>query len=67
MRSLGQNPTETELRDMVSEVDADGNGTIDFSEFLTMPVETWERTRQVNLDGSFYIVQGELHKYANLD
>lgn len=36
MRSLGQNPTETELRDMVSEVDADGNGTIDFSEFLTM-------------------------------
>ena len=23
-----------------------------------MPVETWDRTRQVNLDGSFYIVQG---------
>lgn len=23
-----------------------------------MPIETWERTRQVNLDGSFYIVQG---------
>ena len=32
MRSLGQNPTEAELQDMVNEVDADGNGTIDFPE-----------------------------------
>ena len=35
MRSLGQNPTEAELTDMVNKVDADGNGTIDFPEFLT--------------------------------
>ncbi|CAN6714493.1 unnamed protein product [Malus baccata var. baccata] len=36
MRSLGQNPTEAELQDMISEVDADQNGTIDFSEFLNL-------------------------------
>ena len=32
----GQNPTEAELQDMINEVDADGNGTIDFQEFLSL-------------------------------
>lgn len=36
MRSLGQNPTEAELQDMVNEVDADGSGTIEFPEFLNL-------------------------------
>ncbi|CAN1121318.1 Calmodulin-like protein 8 [Linum perenne] len=34
IRSLDQNPTEEELHDMITEVDADGNGTIEFAEFL---------------------------------
>lgn len=36
MRSLGQNPTEAELQDMVAEVDADNNGTIDFRRLTTV-------------------------------
>ncbi|CAH8334275.1 unnamed protein product [Eruca vesicaria subsp. sativa] len=34
MSSLGQNPTEAELQDMVN--GADGNGTIDFTWFLNL-------------------------------
>ena len=36
MRSLGEIPTEKELQDMVTSVDHDGNGLIDFPEFLTL-------------------------------
>lgn len=36
IRSLDQNPTKEELQDMISEVDADGNGTIEFAEFLNL-------------------------------
>ncbi|XP_065201055.1 calmodulin-A-like [Planococcus citri] len=36
MRSLGQKPKEHELQGMVNEVDQDGNGTIEFKEFLEM-------------------------------
>ena len=36
MRSLGQNPKDEELNDMINEIDEDGNGTVDFEEFLVM-------------------------------
>ncbi|XP_075255137.1 uncharacterized protein LOC142347875 [Convolutriloba macropyga] len=44
MRSLDQNPTDSELRDMINEVDADGSGTIEFDEFLTMMVRKMQDT-----------------------
>jgi calmodulin len=34
MKNLGQSPTEAELTDMINEVDIDGNGNIDFKEFI---------------------------------
>jgi hypothetical protein len=36
LRSMGQNPTEGELQKMINDVDEDGNGTIDFDEFIEM-------------------------------
>ena len=44
MGSLGQNPTESELHDMIFEVDKDGNGTIDFEEFQSLMIRKMEDT-----------------------
>lgn len=38
LRSLGQNPTEGEIKEFINEFDADGNGDIDFPELLTIMV-----------------------------
>ena len=77
MRSLGQNPSEAELTDMINEVDADGNGTIDFPEFLTMMArkmrdtdseeEIKEAFKVFDRDGNGYISSAELrHVMTNL-
>lgn len=36
IRSLGQTPSIDDLKEMIKEVDKDGNGTIEFDEFLTL-------------------------------
>ncbi|KAM9294542.1 calmodulin-alpha-like [Gastrophryne carolinensis] len=71
MRSLGQNPTEAELQDMINKVNADGNGTSDFPEFLTIMSRNMKDTdreeeirdafRLFDKDGNGYINAAELH------
>lgn len=56
--SLFQN--EKQLTRCAADVLVSNAGICPFADFLTMPHSTWERTRQVNLDGSFYIVQGKI-------
>ena len=36
IQTLDGNPTREEVQDMISEVDVEGNGTIDFEEFLNI-------------------------------
>ncbi|CAL9730271.1 calmodulin [Monosporozyma unispora] len=36
MKSLGLSPNETEISDLMNEIDQDGNQEIDFDEFLTL-------------------------------
>jgi calmodulin len=50
MRSLGQNPSESELQDMINEVDADNNGTIDFPG--RQPQQTHSISDRQKVDGS---------------
>lgn len=38
LRALGQNPTKEELAEMIQEADLDGNGIIDFDEFIKMMI-----------------------------
>merc|ERR1712048_659867 len=77
MRSLGQNPTAAELQDMINEVGADGNGTIDFPEFLSLMARKMKDTdteedlieafKAFDRDGSGFISAAELrHVMTNL-
>ena len=36
MRAFGENPAEAELQDMFDEADSDGDGIINFPEFLSL-------------------------------
>ena len=71
VRSLGQNPTEAELQDMINEVDPDGKGTIDFQGFLTIMTrkmkdtdpeeEMREAFHMFDKDGNGFISAADLH------
>lgn len=75
MRSLGRNPAETELKRMIQEVDSDGNGEVDFQEFLTMMthkmhnIDTEDEMREAfklfDRDGNGYISPAELKQVMN--
>ena len=70
MRSLGQNVTETEVNDLLNEVDIDGNGTIELDEFIEMmrrpqpdgdtDEELRAAFRAFDADGNGYISHAEL-------
>jgi len=70
MRSIGQNPSEAEIQDMVNTVDKDGTGNIDFPEFLLMMTlkhnvenaedEIREAFKVFDGDGNGYINRQEL-------
>ena len=56
LQSLGQNPTEEELEEIIREVDIDGNGEVDFNEFVLLMSKRLKATEQEdNLQDAFNI------------
>ncbi|XP_033736481.1 calmodulin-A-like [Pecten maximus] len=56
LRSMGQEPSETELTHMVDEVDEDGSGSIEFEEFVEMMMNKIHETElDVELREAFTI------------
>ena len=66
MRALGFEPKKEEIKKMISDIDKDGSGTIDFSEFLEMmTAKMSERDSREEILKAFRFVAllFELHTY----
>ncbi|KAG2375229.1 hypothetical protein C9374_009852 [Naegleria lovaniensis] len=62
METLGLNPTDEQLDEMMLEVDADGSGDIDFSEFVTVMSRTVDATyTKEELVRAFKLFENEEH------
>lgn len=64
MRSLGFNPTEEELQAMINAVDYDGNGVIDFPEFVKlMEIQKKPDEREADMMLAFRIFDADNKGY----
>ena len=72
LKSAGQKPTKSQLNEMIHSVDADGNGNIDFPEFLAMMSKQVQELDDdiiqnafaiFDRDGDGYITPNELSEF----
>ena len=72
MRSLGQNPTEAELKDMIDAIDLETPGQCSLPEFLTMfectlqkddgEAEIQKVFSELDKDGTGFVSAAEIHR-----
>ena len=76
LRSIGQNPTDQQIEEMIQEVDNDGNGNCEFDEFLLlmskkinegqMDEEMMEAFKTFDDKGKGYISKHDLKRVLKL-
>ena len=60
LKALGQNPSKNELSDMINEVDVDGNGTVEFAEFvILMTNKVTEMKKEDEIEEAFKVLDKE--------
>ena len=60
LSALGQTPSANELSDMINEVDVDGNGTVEFAEFvILMTNKVKEMTKEEEITEAFNVLDKE--------
>jgi len=66
MKSIGQNPSDAEIQDMVNQVDKDGTGSIDFPEFLMMmAMKADSENAEDEIREAFQVFDGDGNGYIN--
>jgi len=76
LRTVGKNISDVDARKLCEKIDLDGNGTIEYSEFLAATVDgllankdqaCWRAFKMFDLDGSGFIEIAELVKLLGSD
>lgn len=67
LKALGQNPSKNELSDMINEVDVDGNGTVEFAEFvILMTNKVKEMTKEEEISEAFNVLDKEKDNHISV-
>ncbi|XP_052097729.1 calmodulin-A-like [Mytilus californianus] len=66
MRSIGQNPTEADVEAILTRYDGDGNGKLDFNEFLGMIVDKLNNP-ETELLNAFKLFDKDGNGFVNVD
>lgn len=69
LQAFGQSPSEAELQLMINEIDADGNGTLSFDEFLKImsPNFAHKTSTETEIYEAFKIFDKDGNGFVSLD
>jgi len=68
MRSLGLNPTNKEISDLIAEVDKSGNQRLEFQEFVAFMSKHWnERDQEAELRDAFRLFDRDNSGYITIN